>query len=159
MYYIMYVKCSIGLSEKFLFLYKKIIDAWHFCFVLFYWITHGTFFSIKIFKDHNIWQISFRVCVKMRCCERHVCKRKTLFRQANASNKTLELKRGANFAAISRGTMSVTTHCAYAAFCTPVYILYIPVYIYSRLKVLKATSVYSNLLGDVQTRQCCTWWG
>ena len=52
-----------------------------FRFTLFYRITYDPFCFIKI--DHNVRQIRFHVCIKMRRCKRRVCKRKTLFGQPN----------------------------------------------------------------------------
>ena len=65
-------------SEKFLSFYKEIMDAQHFSF---YIILSNHVWSILFYqdKDHNFWQIRFHVCIKMHCCKRRVCKRKTLF--------------------------------------------------------------------------------
>ena len=80
------IKCRaiIRSSEKFLSFYKEIMDAQHFPF---YIILSNYVRSILFYqdKDHNVRQIRFHVCTKMRRCKRRVCKRKTLFGQPNIS--------------------------------------------------------------------------
>ena len=48
--------------------------------VLYYFIEFILFYQNK---DHNVRQIRFHVCIKMRRCKGRVCKRKTLFGQPN----------------------------------------------------------------------------
>ena len=63
-------------------------------FILFCRITYDPFCSIKI-KNHDVRQIRFHVCIKMRRCKRRVCKRKTFFGQSNGSymyTKIYEMK-------------------------------------------------------------------
>ena len=76
-----YIYIYIRSSEKFLSFYKEIMDT-HFPF---YIILSNYVWSILFYqnKDHNVRQIWFHVCIKMRRCKRRVCKRKTLFRQPN----------------------------------------------------------------------------
>ena len=73
---------NIRSSEKFLSFYKGIIDAQHCSFYII--LTKYVWFILFYQdKDHNVRQIRFHVCIKMRCCKRRVCKRKTLFGQPN----------------------------------------------------------------------------
>ena len=73
---------GIRSSEKFLSFYKETMDAQHFSF---YIILSNYVWSILFYqdKDHNVWQIGFHVCIKMRRCKRRICKRKILFEQPN----------------------------------------------------------------------------
>ena len=59
------------------------MDAQHFSF----YITLSNYVWSILFnqnKYHNVRQIRFHVCIKMHRCKRWVCKRKTLFGQANS---------------------------------------------------------------------------
>ena len=73
---------SIRSSEKFLSFYKQIMNAQHFSF---YIILSNYVWSILFYqnKNHNVRRIKFHVYIKMRCCKKRVCKRKTLFGQPN----------------------------------------------------------------------------
>ena len=73
---------SIRSSEKFLSFYKEIIDTQYFPFyiILSNYVWSSLFYQTK---DHNVRQIKFGVCIKMRCCKRRVCKRKILSGQPN----------------------------------------------------------------------------
>ena len=68
--------------EKFLSIYKEIMDAQHFPF---YIILSNYVWSILFYqnKNHNVRQIRFHVCIKMHRRKRRVCKRKTLSGQPN----------------------------------------------------------------------------
>ena len=75
----------IWLSEKFLSFYEEIIDAQR---LLFYIILSNYVRSILFCRDkhRDISQTCFHVCMKVHCCEKHVCERKTLFGQPNTKN-------------------------------------------------------------------------
>ena len=48
-----------------------------FCFILFCRITYDPFCSVEINTA------TFHVCMKVHCCKKHVCERKTLSGQPN----------------------------------------------------------------------------
>ena len=71
---------NIRSSEKFLSFDEKIMRAQHFSFyiILSNYVRSSLFYQNK---NHNVRQIRFHVCIKVRRCKRRVCKRKTLFGQ------------------------------------------------------------------------------
>ena len=74
-------------SEKF---YKEIMGAQHFSF---YIVLSNYVWSILFCrnKDHNVRQIRFRVCIKVRRCKRFVCKGKTLSGQPNIRTRQIRI--------------------------------------------------------------------
>ena len=68
------------------------MDVQHF---LFYIILSNYVWSIFFYqnKDHNVRQIRFHVCIKMRHCKRRVCRRKTLNGQPNIKHTKKWFKR------------------------------------------------------------------
>ena len=76
----------IRLSEKFLSFYEEIIDAQRF---LFYISLSNILFCWDKYRD--ISQTWFHVCMKMHCCKKHVCERKTLFGQPNSCESELQV--------------------------------------------------------------------
>ena len=73
---------SIRWCEKFLSSYKEIMDAQYFsfCIILSNYVRSILFYRNK---NHDVRQIRFRVCMKMRRCKRRICKRKTFLGQPN----------------------------------------------------------------------------
>ena len=71
---------SIRLSEKFPSFYEEITDARDF---LFYIVLSSYVRSILFCWDEyrDVSQTCFHVCMKLHCCKKHVCERKTLLGQ------------------------------------------------------------------------------
>ena len=76
--YIIYIIIYLLLFILFIFIY-------YFKFIIIYIILSNYVWSILFYrtKGHNVWQTRFHVRIKMRCCKRRVCKRKTLSGQLN----------------------------------------------------------------------------
>ena len=75
---------NIRSSEKFLSFYEEIIEANVFCFILFCRTTYDPFCPAHKCDISQTW---FHVCMKVHCCKKHVCERKTLPGQSNNFHK------------------------------------------------------------------------